>query len=73
MKKISEEYITRLREEREAREDIDEPELHKVPKRWRCLICNKTYCYLNPAIRHNIKKHEGKAKFQDLKELKLKY
>lgn len=40
----------------------------KKPKRWHCKNCNKQYCYLNGAVKHNIKKHEGKARFSDLLE-----
>jgi len=52
---------------------MEEQTRRTMPKRWLCLACNKSYCFIKCAIKHNIKKHEGKATFKDLKELKLNY
>lgn len=51
----------------------EEKEHKKIPKRWLCCVCNNHYCFIKSAIKHNIKKHEGKAMFKDLKEINLKY
>jgi hypothetical protein len=34
-------------------------------------MCKKSYCFMKRAISHNNKKHEGKAKFDDLQEIRI--
>lgn len=41
-------------------------------KRWHCVDCAKQYCFINSAIRHNIRKHANQARFRDLQELVLR-
>jgi len=38
----------------------------KHTKRYRCLECGRKYYFVNNAAKHNIKKHDGKAKFSSL-------
>jgi hypothetical protein len=40
----------------------------KKPKRWQCCVCNRKFCYINGACKHNLKKHENKAKFREINE-----
>ena len=39
----------------------------KKPKKYKCGLCNKQYCFVYWAYLHNKKKHKGKATFKDLK------
>ena len=40
-------------------------------KRWHCKTCAKQYCFIRGAFLHNLKAHEGKAKFGDLQVLRV--
>ena len=57
--------------EPEPQEEEQIKEKKHKPKKWGCCLCNKQYCYIRGAMKHNNKKHEGKAKFRDLQEYRL--
>jgi hypothetical protein len=40
-------------------------------KNFGCGLCKKKYRYIKNAYKHNKKKHDGKAKFKDLREMKF--
>jgi len=37
--------------------------VRKKPKKYLCFLCRRKYCFLNGAAKHNILKHNAKARF----------
>jgi len=39
----------------------------RIPKKWRCMICLREFCYVKGAARHNMKAHQDHARFEDIR------